>query len=257
MHTRPGYGKGCECKPGYRRDKGACNAVKVLDNAYPTGSSYGRGRKCKRGYQQLAETCVAIKVPANANLNYSSTGWTCHRGYRADDNACVVIEVPENRYLTKANHGPGWSCKHGYRAVGTKCVPVRLPANAHLNCTPAIAGTAILLTESDRTSAYRHKRSKTTMTTKMMIRNLPARTTEESLSRLFSEYGVVRSVSLATDIMTGRCGGYGYVHLDEQQAGTALNALNGRCIDDHVLIVTFEQKRNQEMVASQRNQSDR
>ena len=127
------YGKGWECKPGYRRDKEACNAVKVPDNAYPTGSSYGRGWRCKRGYQQLAETCVAIKVPANAYLSYSGTGWTCDRGYRAYDNACVAIEVPKNGYLTEANHDPGWKCERGYSAVGAKCVPVQLPANAHLN----------------------------------------------------------------------------------------------------------------------------
>ena len=78
------------------------------------------------------------------------------------------------------------------------------------------------------------------MITKMMVQNLSARTTEESLGRLFSEHGVVKSVRLATDIMTGRCGGFGYVHLNEPQTGTALNALNGRCIDNHVLIVTFE-----------------
>jgi hypothetical protein len=74
---------------------------------------------------------------------------------------------------------------------------------------------------------------------------------------LFSEHGVVKSLSLATDIMTGRCGGFGYVHLDERQTGTALNALNGRCIDNHVLIVTIEQKRYQDITGIQHNPSDR
>ena len=77
--------------------------------------------------------------------------------------------------------------------------------------------------------------------TKMMVQNLSSRTTVESLNRLFSEFGAVRSVSLATDIMTGRCGGFGFVHLDEQQTGAALYALNGRCLGDRVLRVTFEQ----------------
>jgi len=80
--------------------------------------------------------------------------------------------------------------------------------------------------------------------TEMLVQNLSSRTTVESLSRLFSEFGVVKSVSLATDIMTGRCGGFGFVHLDEQQVGTALCALNGRCIGDRVLHVAYEQKRD-------------
>ncbi len=78
--------------------------------------------------------------------------------------------------------------------------------------------------------------------TKMIVKNLSSRTTVESLNRLFSEFGAVRSVSLATDIMTGRCRGFGFVHLDEQETGAALYALNGRCLGDRVLRVTFEQK---------------
>jgi RNA recognition motif-containing protein len=91
------------------------------------------------------------------------------------------------------------------------------------------------------------------MTTKMMVQNLCSRTTEESLSLLFSDYGTVRSVCLAKDIMTGRCDGFGFVHLDEQQSGAALNALNGRCVGDRVLRVTFEQKRYHETTAIQGN----
>lgn len=91
------------------------------------------------------------------------------------------------------------------------------------------------------------------MTTKMMVQNLSSRTTADNLNQLFSNFGAVRSVSLATDIMTGRCVGFGFVHLDEQQAGAALNALNGHRIGDRVLQVTFEQKRYQEITpASQR-----
>ena len=78
--------------------------------------------------------------------------------------------------------------------------------------------------------------------TKMMVHNLSSHMTVESLNSLFSEYGVVKSVSLATDVMTGRCRGFGFVNLDELEAGAALDALNGRCLGDRILRVTFEQK---------------
>ena len=79
--------------------------------------------------------------------------------------------------------------------------------------------------------------------TKMMVHNLSPDTTAASLNGLFSEFGAVRAVSLATDIMTGRCGGFGFVQLDEQETGAALCALNGRCLGGHVIRVTLEQKR--------------
>jgi len=78
--------------------------------------------------------------------------------------------------------------------------------------------------------------------TKMMVHNLSSHMTVESLNSLFSEYGAVRSVSLATDVMTGRCRGFGFVNLDELEIGAALDALDGSCLDDRVLRVTFEQK---------------
>ena len=76
----------------------------------------------------------------------------------------------------------------------------------------------------------------------MMVHNLSTHVTVESLNSLFSEYGVVKSVSLATDVMTGRCRGFGFVNLDELEAGAALAALDGSCLSGRVLRVSFEQK---------------
>lgn len=80
--------------------------------------------------------------------------------------------------------------------------------------------------------------------TKMMVQNLAPHTTEESLNSLFAKFGTVQSVTLTTDIMTGRCGGIGFVNLDEQDSGAALYALDGECISGRVLCVTFEKKRD-------------
>ena len=79
--------------------------------------------------------------------------------------------------------------------------------------------------------------------TKMIVDNLSPRTTVESINKLFAEFGTVHSVSLATDIMTGRCGGFGFVNLGEQDDGAALCALDGIRLDGRVLHVTFDQKR--------------
>ncbi len=78
----------------------------------------------------------------------------------------------------------------------------------------------------------------------MMIQNLSPHTTEESLSSLFAEFGNVQSVALARDVMTGRCGGLGFVNLDEQYSGAALDALDGKSVGGRVLRVTYEKKRD-------------
>ena len=77
----------------------------------------------------------------------------------------------------------------------------------------------------------------------MIVENLSPTTTVEGLNQLFSAFGEVRSVSLATDVMTGRCGGFGFVHLYEQRAGDALDALDGKNVGGRILRVKME-KRN-------------
>lgn len=76
----------------------------------------------------------------------------------------------------------------------------------------------------------------------MVVRNLSPHMTAEHLSRLFSEHGAVRSVSLATDIMTGCCRGFGFVSLDELQTGAALDALDGSSLGGRIISVAIEQK---------------
>lgn len=127
------YGSGWECDRGYREINGACAAVKVPANAYPTNVPYGRGWECVRGYRKVDETCAAIKVPPNAYLNSSGDRWKCDRGYRKVDDACIAVKVPANGYFVDSSYEVGWKCERGYRAVNETCVAVKVPENAHLD----------------------------------------------------------------------------------------------------------------------------
>lgn len=97
-----------------------------------------------------------------------------------------------------------------------------------------------------------HVRKVNSPVTKMMVENLSPSTTVDSLHRLFSDFGKVRSISLATDIMTGRCGGFGFVHMYEHDTGAALFALDGKHLGGRILRVTIERKMSAGAVAGAR-----
>ena len=101
-HAAPiNYGKGWECKPGFRDAGDSCDPVVVPENAYPTNAMYGTGWKCERGYLESKGECAAIEVPPNGYLTERSykPGWKCERGYRETDDNCVAIEVPEHGHF--------------------------------------------------------------------------------------------------------------------------------------------------------------
>jgi cold-inducible RNA-binding protein len=66
------------------------------------------------------------------------------------------------------------------------------------------------------------------MSKKIYVGNLPFRATEEELGGLFSEIGVVESVSIITDRDTGRSKGFGFVSMNDDDADKAIAALNGK-----------------------------
>jgi len=65
------------------------------------------------------------------------------------------------------------------------------------------------------------------MSKKMYVGNLPFSSTEEDLRNLFSNYGEVQSANLIIDRETGRSRGFGFVEMNEDDANTAMEALNG------------------------------
>ena len=57
---------------------------------------------------------------------------------------------------------------------------------------------------------------------------MPAETSEASLTEMFSAFGTVRSVSLAYDIFTRNCKGFGFIEMEGHEARAAQAALDGR-----------------------------
>lgn len=74
----------------------------------------------------------------------------------------------------------------------------------------------------------------------MFVSNLPAEASEESVRELFSDFGVVRSVRIASDVFTGRCRGFGTVAMEGHEARAAIEGLNGKTIGGQSLRVRFE-----------------
>ncbi len=80
---------------------------------------------------------------------------------------------------------------------------------------------------------------------KLFVGNLPQDATEESVRALFAAYGTVRSVSVAADIFTGRCKGFGFIEMEGHEARAAQAALDGNTVGggDRSLRVRFEDPR--------------
>jgi RNA recognition motif-containing protein len=71
------------------------------------------------------------------------------------------------------------------------------------------------------------------MTQKVYVGNLSYGTSAETLRTLFSEFGEIESINVITDRYTGRSKGFAFVEMAEQQeAEAAIEALNGKMVDD-------------------------
>jgi RNA recognition motif-containing protein len=77
---------------------------------------------------------------------------------------------------------------------------------------------------------------------KLFIGNLPQDATEDSVRKMFSAFGTVRSISVASDIFTGRCKGFGFIEMEGHEARAAQAALDGNMVDgtDRSLRVRFD-----------------
>jgi RNA recognition motif-containing protein len=76
------------------------------------------------------------------------------------------------------------------------------------------------------------------------VGNLNYRTSEESLRRLFEEYGEVQSVKLITDRETGRRKGYGFIEMDNDGGQAAIDQLNDKEFDGRNIKVNEARQRD-------------
>lgn len=78
---------------------------------------------------------------------------------------------------------------------------------------------------------------------KMAVRGLARSTTENSLTALFSPFGMVHSVKLNKDLFTGQCRGFAEVQMEGHEARAAMSALNFKEIDGSTLKIDIDKGR--------------
>jgi cold-inducible RNA-binding protein len=73
---------------------------------------------------------------------------------------------------------------------------------------------------------------------KLFVGNLSFATVEDDLRDLFSQYGTVTDVFVATDRVSGRSRGFGFVTMGNEAEGqAAISALEGHSLDNRPLTV--------------------
>lgn len=77
----------------------------------------------------------------------------------------------------------------------------------------------------------------------LFIRGLSSSTTEQSLERLFSEFGKVHALTIVRDMFTGKCRGFATVKMEGHEAKLAIASLNNREINGSVLRIEKDKGR--------------
>lgn len=73
---------------------------------------------------------------------------------------------------------------------------------------------------------------------KLYVGNLPYSVTSSTLEQMFGEHGTVQSAQVIMDRDSGRSKGFGFVEMgSDQEAQTAISAMNGKEIDGRALTV--------------------
>ncbi len=82
------------------------------------------------------------------------------------------------------------------------------------------------------------------MQNKLFVRNLSFSCSDSDLRELFTQFGEVTSVTIATDRDTGRARGFGFVEMaTQQQAEAAIRGLEGTEFGGRTLHVAMSEPR--------------
>jgi RNA recognition motif-containing protein len=79
---------------------------------------------------------------------------------------------------------------------------------------------------------------------KLFVGNLPPSTNEIEVTELFSQFGKVRSIKLATDVFSNKCKGFGFIEMEGHEARAAISGLDGKDFSGKSLRVNFEEPKN-------------
>lgn len=71
----------------------------------------------------------------------------------------------------------------------------------------------------------------------LYVGNLPWSTSDVDLAELFRNYGTVLSSRIITDKETGRSRGFGFVEVEDTNADTMIDAMNGKDFNGRQLVV--------------------
>jgi len=93
---------------------------------------------------------------------------------------------------------------------------------------------------------------------KLFVGNLSFNTTENDLQDTFAAHGTVVEANLMMDRTTGRPRGFGFVTMSsDEEAQTAMAALNGKSIDGRALTVNVARPREERPAGGEDRRSSR
>lgn len=95
------------------------------------------------------------------------------------------------------------------------------------------------------------------MAKKIYVGNLPFSATEDDVRDLFAPHGTIHSVAMINDRDTGRFRGFGFVEMDDNEAESAIEALDGYDYDGRALRVNEARERTERPSGGSRGFGDR